>query len=113
MHEQTSVFRNVQTLMGPVYAGFPSPTEDYAEKPLDLDELVVSHPVSTYYMRVVGDSMIGACIYPNDVIVVDRALTAANNRLVVPRLGQHLPLKRFHIVKPNPLFLNSAHPPSP
>src|SRR5260221_9415325 len=55
----------------------------FRSKPLDLDELVVSHPVSTYYMRVVGDSMIGACIYPNDVIVVDRALTAAN------KIGEH------------------------
>src|SRR5260370_34386438 len=100
MNEQTSVFRNVQTLMGPVYAGFPSLAEDYAEKPLDLDELVVSHPVSTYYMGVVGDSMIGACIYPNDVIVVDRALTAAHNRLVVARLAEHLTLKRLQTVKP-------------
>ncbi len=113
MNEQTSVFRNVQTLMGPVYAGFPSPAEDYAEKPLDLDELVVSHPVSTYYMRVVGDSMIGACIYPNDVIVVDRALTAANNRLVVARLGEHLTLKRLQIVKPKRIFLKSENPAYP
>jgi len=113
MNEPTSVFRNVQTLMGPVYAGFPSPSEDYAEKPLDLDELVVSHPVSTYYMRIVGDSMIGACIYPNDVIVVDRALTAANNRLVVARLGEHLTLKRLQIVKPNRIFLKSENPAYP
>jgi DNA polymerase V len=113
MNEPTSVFRNVQTLMGPVYAGFPSPAEDYAEKPLDLDELVVSHPVSTYYMRIVGDSMIGACIYPNDVIVVDRALTAGNNRLVVARLGAHLTLKRLQIVKPKRIFLKSENPAYP
>ena len=113
MNEPTSVFRNVQTLMGPVHAGFPSPTQDYAEKPLDLDELVVSHPVSTYYMRVVGDSMIGACIYPNDVIVVDRALTATNNRLVVARLGEHLTLKRLQIVKPKRIFLKSENPAYP
>jgi DNA polymerase V len=113
MNEQTSVFRNVQTLMGPVYAGFPSPAADYAEQPLDLDELVVSHPVSTYYMRVVGDSMIGACIYPNDVIVVDRALTAANNRLVVARLGAQLTLKRLQIVKPKRIFLKSENPAYP
>ena len=113
MNEQTSVFRNVQVLMGPVYAGFPSPAEEYAEKPLDLDDLVVSHPVSTYYMRIVGDSMIGACIYPNDVIVVDRALTAGNNRIVVARLGEHLTLKRLQIVKPKRIFLKSENPTYP
>ena len=113
MNEHTAVFRNVQVLMGPVYAGFPSPAQGYAEKPLDLDDLVVAHPVSTYYMRIVGDSMIGACIYPNDVIVVDRALAAATNRLVVARLGEHLMLKRLQIVKPKRIFLKAENPAYP
>src|SRR5258708_13084315 len=64
-------------------------------------------------MRVVGDSMIRACIYPNDVIVVDRALTAANNRLVVARLGEHLTLKPLQIVKPKRIFLKSENPAYP
>ncbi len=99
--------------MGSVYAGFPSPASDYAEKRLDLDDLVVYHPAATYFMRVSGDSMVGACIYPNDVIVVDRALTAANNRIVVARLGEDLTLKRLQIVKPKRIFLKSENPAYP
>ncbi len=113
MNEEASLFRNVHLLMGPVYAGFPSPADDYSEKPLDLDDLVVSHPAATYFMRVSGESMIGACIYPNDVVVVDRALTAANNRIVVARVGEDLTLKRLQIVKPKRIFLKSENPAYP
>ena len=99
--------------MGPVYAGFPSPASDHEEKSLDLDDLVVYHPVATFYLRVVGDSMVGACIYPHDVIVVDRALTASNNSIVVARLGERLILKRMQVVEGNIILTseNPAYPP--
>lgn len=113
MNKHTLLFRNVHSLMGSVYAGFPSPASDLAEKPLDLDDLVVYHLAATYFMRVSGDSMVGACIFPNDVIVVDRALTAANNRIVVARVGEDLMLKRLQIVKPKRIFLKSENPAYP
>jgi DNA polymerase V len=43
-----------------VPAGFPSPAQDYEENRLDLNELCVQHPAATYFVRVSGDSMIGA-----------------------------------------------------
>jgi SOS-response transcriptional repressor LexA len=43
--------------LGSVSAGFPSPADDYKEPKLDLNELVALHPLSTYYMRVAGDSI--------------------------------------------------------
>jgi len=82
----------------PVHASFPSPADDYEEPSLSLNDLVIYHPVSTYFARVTGDSMTGACIYPNDVVVVDRALTAANNRIVVARVGEELTIKRLQII---------------
>src|SRR5216684_3036453 len=81
------VFRNVRFLSGTIHAGFPSPTSDYEERGLDINDLVIPHPTSSYFMRVSGNSMTGACIYNNDIIVIDRAVTAANNRIVVARIG--------------------------
>lgn len=78
----------------PVYAGFPSPGDDYTESDLNLHDLVVAHPLTTYFIRVRGDSMSGACICAGDVVVVDRALTVAHNAIVVARVGEHLLLKR-------------------
>ena len=43
-------------------AGFPSPAEQYQEPPLDLNELLVKRPAATYFVRVEGDSMVGAGI---------------------------------------------------
>ena len=81
--------------LGSVSAGFPSPADDYKEPKLDLNELVVIHPLSTYFMRVAGDSMVGACIYDGDVVAIDRALTATHKKIVVARLGKALTLKRL------------------
>ena len=40
-----------------VRASFPSPADDYKERPLDLDKLVIQHPEATFYVKVSGESM--------------------------------------------------------
>jgi DNA polymerase V len=74
------------------------PADDYAEKRLNVNDLVVPHPISTYFIKVSDDSMIGASIYPDDIIVVDRAITATHNRIVVARLGQNFTIMRLLII---------------
>lgn len=39
-----------------VPAGFPSPAQDYIEQILDLNELCISHPAATFFVRVEGES---------------------------------------------------------
>lgn len=110
MNEQTSFLCNVR-FVGSINAGFPSPADDHKERPLDLNELVVPHPISTYFMRVSGDSMIGACIYDDDVIVVDRAITATHNKIVVAKLGEDFTLKRLQVIKGSRrIFLKPENP---
>jgi DNA polymerase V len=46
--------------MEKVACGFPSPAQDYVEDRLDLNKLVVAHPHATWFVKVSGDSMIGA-----------------------------------------------------
>jgi len=111
MHDHAFVFRDVHFMPWPVHASFPSPADDYKERSLDLHELVVPHPVSTYFMRVEGDSMIGACIYSQDVIVVDRAITATHNKIIVARLGEDFTVKRLQVIKGSTrLFLKPENP---
>jgi hypothetical protein len=40
-----------------VEAGFPSPADDSVERDFDLNEELIGNPVSTYYVRVKGESM--------------------------------------------------------
>ena len=40
-----------------IRAGFPSPAQDYMEQAIDLNKELIRHPASTFYGRVIGDSM--------------------------------------------------------
>ena len=61
--------------------GFPSPAEDYVDRPLDFNELLIEHPAATFAIRIEGDSMTGAGIFPGDIAVVDRARTPVNSSI--------------------------------
>ncbi len=78
-----------------VAAGFPSPATDYCESRLDLNDLCVKHPAATYFVRAQGDSMIEAGIFPGDVIVVDRSLTAKHGDIVIAALNSELTVKKL------------------
>lgn len=85
-------------LVGPrVPAGFPSPAQDYIEGSLDLNEHVIQHKASTFFVFVEGYSMVGAGIMPGDIIVVDRSLEAVNNKIIIAIYDGELVLKRLKI----------------
>ena len=92
-----------------VSCGFPSPADDYAEQALDLNELVISHPAATFYVRVSGDSMKNAAICDGDIVVVDRAQLPANNSIIVACLNGEFTIKRLSI-KREQVFLVPANP---
>jgi DNA polymerase V len=78
-----------------VKAGFPSPADDFMEQTLNINDYVVKKPSSTYYVRVSGDSMIGAGIFSGDVLVVDRSMSITDNCIVVAMIENEFMVKRF------------------
>jgi DNA polymerase V len=80
---------------GKISAGFPSPADDYVEKTLDLNELLVKKPAATFFVRAEGESMLGAGIHPNDILVVDRSLEPAAGKIVICALNGALTVKRL------------------
>lgn len=80
---------------GKVAAGFPSPADDFIEKTLDLNELLVKKPAATFYVRAEGESMLGAGIHPNDILVVDRSLEPVAGKVVICALNSALTVKRL------------------
>ena len=93
---------------GGVSAGFPSPAEDYMHAKLDLNELLVEHPSATYYVRVVGDSMLGAGIVSGDLLIVDRSLEVTNNCIVVAHIDGEFTVKRIKKMKTK-MFLQAEN----
>lgn len=78
-----------------VPAGFPSPAEDHLGDTLDLNELLVRRPAATFYVRVRGESMIGAGIFDGDILVVDRSLHPTSGQIIVAALDGELTVKTF------------------
>lgn len=84
--------------------GFPSPADDYVDKSLSLDELIITNAPSTFFVRASGDSMIGVGIFDGDLLVVDRSLKAVSGSIVVAFLDGETLVKEIQI-RPNRVYL--------
>lgn len=84
-----------------VPAGFPSPAQDYLERRLDLNELCITHPAATYFVRCKGDSMIDAAIQSGDILIVNRALNARHGDIVIASIHGELTVKELRL-RPRP-----------
>lgn len=91
----TSTAISCPIYMSSVEAGFPSPAEDYIEGTLDLNKHLIKHPASTFFVRVSGDSMIKAGIFPDDILIVDRSLEPVDKKIVIAVLDGELTVKRL------------------
>ncbi len=94
---------------GKVAAGFPSPADDYIEKTLDLNDLLVQKPAATFFVRAEGESMLGAGIHPNDILVVDRSIEPIVGKIVICALNGELTVKRLNSIK-DEIVLGAENP---
>jgi DNA polymerase V len=78
-----------------ISAGFPHTVTSDIENCLDLNELVIRHPSSTYFVKVDGDSMVKADIEHGDILVVDKSLEPKNYDIVIAFLNGKALVKRF------------------
>lgn len=76
-------------------AGFPSPAADYLMEEIDLSKELMPHPLSTFIVKVTGDSMIDAHILPGSKLVVDRSIKPHSNSIVVATINGEFTVKRF------------------
>jgi len=80
-----------------VPAGFPSPAQGYEEARLDLNELCIKRPTSTFMLRCDGDSMIDLGILSGDILVVDRSITVKHGDVVIASIDGDLTVKTLHL----------------
>jgi DNA polymerase V len=72
---------------------FSSAGEDFRNRRLDLNELVVRRPASTFFLRAAAESDLCGGIRAGDILVVDRALDPdlkAGSLVVVTTHGEML-----------------------
>ncbi|MBQ9872859.1 MAG: translesion error-prone DNA polymerase V autoproteolytic subunit [Thermoguttaceae bacterium] len=78
-----------------IQAGYPSPAEDAPSENLDVAEYLVPNPSSTFFIKVTGESMRDAGIFPGDLLIVDRSLEADNGDVVVALVDGEFTVKRL------------------
>lgn len=96
-------------------AGFPSPADDFALKGLDLNDLLITHPLATFFKQVSGWSLVLKHICDKDIVVVNRALRPQHGQVVVALVDNQFTLKILHqqdgcikLVPANPEFEDIA-----
>ncbi len=97
-HEARQLQKGQSTLplfSNSVAAGFPSPADDHLEGRLDLNEHLIKHPTATFFLRVSGDSMIGAGIHDNDILVIDRSVEPHHGKIVIAVVDGEFTVKRL------------------
>ncbi|MGV3556935.1 LexA family protein [Larkinella arboricola] len=92
-----------------VAAGFPNAAEHHIERVLDANDLLIHDKDNTYFVRVIGDSMIGDRIEPGDILVVDTTIKPAHGEIAVIVLDGDHAVKRIRYVK-EMIILESSNP---
>jgi SOS response UmuD protein. Serine peptidase. MEROPS family S24 len=80
-----------------VSCGFPSPAQDYVERRIDLNGLMIQHPSATYFVKSAGDSMVDAGIGEGDLLVVDSSLRAVHGSIVIAAVDGEFTVKRLQL----------------
>jgi len=81
-----------------VQAGYPSPADGYMSNSIDLNRHLIKHPETTFFIQVTGDSMKGAGIKENDLLIVDKSLSPTNNKIVIAVINNEFTVKRLKII---------------
>ncbi|WP_043309574.1 LexA family transcriptional regulator [Pseudomonas sp. ML96] len=95
-----------------VPAGFPSPAQDHLEQRVSLDELFGLQRPQIYLCQVGGHSLKGLGILDSDLVLVDKALPARRNDVVVACINGEQLLKIYDTDK-HQVVLRSANPDYP
>ena len=82
-----------------ISAGFPSPADDFKQQRISLDKELIKNKEATFFARVCGQSMIGAGIEDNDLLVIDRSLEPEDNKIAVCFLDGEFTVKRLKVDK--------------
>lgn len=79
-----------------VPAGFPSPATEYEEDSLDINDIVVTNPTATFYVRVKGNSMVDANIKDGDILVVDKSIEATHGKIIIAVVDGEFTVKTLY-----------------
>ncbi len=99
-------------LAGGVSAGFPSPAEEELRDVISFDDYLITKQSQSFLLKVDGDSMIGAGIMPDDLVLVERDREPKTGDIVIAEVDGAWTMKYFH-KKGKEVYLEAANPKYP
>lgn len=75
--------------------GFGAATDDFMERGIDLNEVLIMNKPATYFFRMNSDAMEKSSIYAGDVLIVDRSIKATNGKIIVAAVNGELYVRRY------------------
>lgn len=80
-----------------ISAGFASPAQDFLEERIDLNKELAKNWLTTFYIRVEGNSMTNAGIADGDLLVADRSLEPADGKVAICLIDGEFTVKRLKL----------------
>lgn len=90
---------SIPLFLNKIAAGFPSPAEDYIDKTVDMNDLLISNRDATFIVQVESLSMKDVGIEVNDYLIVDRSIRSQHYDIVVAFIDNEFTVKRMMITQ--------------
>jgi SOS regulatory protein LexA len=82
-------------VLGTVEAGWPSPAEEELVDTMSLDEYLIRNKEASFIMKVKGNSMKEAGIFPGDMVIVERGREPKDGDIVIAEVDREWTMKYF------------------
>lgn len=76
---------------------FPSPAQDFLERPISLDEKLIRHPAATYFV-IADNTNYPAGILQGAILVIDASLKPCDGTLLVCAVDGEFKIRRYRTV---------------
>lgn len=92
-----SVFRKLKLpmILQPIPCGFPSPAQDYLQKQIDLNDILIKNPSATFVFIAEGNSMLHAGIVDGALLIVDKSVSPKHGHIVLACVDGSFTVKRL------------------
>lgn len=108
LHPETNSNVELPLYIDGISCGIPSPSYESLSSKMDINRELVRNPMTTFYAKVSGQSMIDEGIDDGDLLVIDRSLQPENDKIAVCFIDGEFTCKRI-AVKQDGVWLMPAN----
>lgn len=86
-------------------SGYKSPADDYLEGRLNVSDVLVIDPESTFYFQMDSSAMQSHGLRSGDILVIDKSLRAVRNAIVIAFVDGCFYCRRYDVIHNKPVLV--------